>query len=338
MQLREAELLRDKQHLFATMQQYQDYIDGLHMEKGEMIHEKNELARVHTLETTELLEQNNILTDAVHKLRRHSMMVVDTDELEIGSDGDDVAFGFDGLTTTTTTTTNTATATAAEKLPLQQQKSSNHHHHHHPFSLNAFYMCLLFGAFIASNATSSARPLPHLSEEYRCESANIVKAVLSDDVTRSIAAPAAVPASGNTIELHNNNNNNMEESLSTTLDQLHNALTIPTKEQEQEQAFTMTPGQYNSLTTFDHASVTTDIEHAEPGLSNLQQALNAMWSDRKASSSASSSSEVSSRSFMWDQVPEKVIHDFRRMVQEYGHRDRGQIKQKPGLKQEKESF
>src|SRR5690349_15659442 len=63
MKLREAELLREKSEWMAAQQQINQYIEGLHMDKDEML-------RVHTLETAELRKKNNILKETVEKLER----------------------------------------------------------------------------------------------------------------------------------------------------------------------------------------------------------------------------------------------------------------------------
>lgn len=70
--------------------------------------------------------------------------------------------------------------------------------------------------------------------------------------------------------------------------------------------------QYNSLTTFDDEA----FKPQQP--SNLQQALAAMRGNAaQAQHRMGASSDVYSRSLMWDRVPEKVIRDFRRMVHEF---------------------
>ena len=61
MKIREAELLREKSEWMGAQQQINQYIEGLHMEKDELI-------RTHTLETAELRKKNNILREAVEKL------------------------------------------------------------------------------------------------------------------------------------------------------------------------------------------------------------------------------------------------------------------------------
>jgi hypothetical protein len=96
---------------------------------------------------------------------------------------------------------------------------------------------------------------------------------------------------------------------SSTLDELHDTLVMPTEDQQRAQVFTLNPDQYNQLTTFDD-----DFKPSQP--SNLQQALAAMRSN--AAQHRMGASDVYSRSLMWDRVPEKVIRDFRRMVHEYG--------------------
>ena len=257
--------------------------------------EKNELIRQHTLETADLRERNNMLGKMLDNLQNQPRQ-------QLGEDftANDFGFGFHMSTT--------ISEEEEKSFPLQKSE--------YPFSWNTFYMCLLFGAFIASNSSSSSllsRPLPHLSEKYRSESANVLKAVFSSypqDLTPSAHQPTLSMAN-DAAEMSTTLGGVM--SSSTTLDELH-ALTMPTKEQEHEQAFTLTPDQDNSLTTFDES--VTDGGPAPP--SNLRQVYNAMRNDVAAAQKSSSSSDVHSRSLMWDHVPEKVIHDFRRMVEEYG--------------------
>ena len=330
MKIREAEMVRDKHEWFSIQQQYQNYTDGLHMEK-------NELIRVHTLETAELRRKNNILKEMVEKMEREpkaaTMGTDDFSEFEsfaLDSDAYDEFgiprhFSFDAAEPAPISTTN--------ERALQKNSTNSEY----PFSWNAFYMCLLFGAFIASNSsTLSSRAIPDLSEEYRTESANVLKAVLSsspaelttptNQAQAPIVAPSTSASTGVTntisgIEMQQMSTGN--PSTTTTLDELHNTLTLPTKEQEQEQAFTMTPDQYNSLTTYDDGN-DPENQRQQQQPSNLQQALNAMRNDAAAAqdrvhnNNKKSSSDIYSRSLMWDHVPKKVIHDFRRMVQEYG--------------------
>lgn len=332
--IREAEMLREKGEWLAAHQQINQYIEGMHMEKDELI-------RVHTLETADLRKKNNILKESVEKLEAQVRM---PNASALGSDFSD--FGnltMDGATNNSwddfVMVNNSSlnaesvsgsmapsnaminTSTSANDKPRDKNSSDS------PFSWNAFYMCLLFGAFIASNSTNlSSRSIPNLSEEYRAESANVLKAVLSQDqapsTTNQAAAAPSVSASASTRALPATiSGAEMAQMTSATgaqpssLDELHNTLALPTKEQEQEEAFSLTADEYNSLTTYDESA---DFKQPQQP-TNLQQALSAMRSNSAQNRMhMKPTSDVYSRSLMWDRVPEKVIHDFRRMVQEYG--------------------
>ncbi|EAU35226.1 conserved hypothetical protein [Aspergillus terreus NIH2624] len=321
MRLREAELLREKGEWMSAQQEITQYINSLHMDKDEMI-------RVHTLETAELRKKNNILKETIEKLERQARPSAPANMATDFSD-------FENLTMDSSpwedfTMVNNLSLDA-EPVPAQSsalvvsstekapEKAANNDY---PFSWNAFYMCLLFGAFIASNNVSlSSRALPQLSEEYRAESANVLKAVLSASPpelaqSNNHAAPApsaaSLPATITGAEMAQMTSGTVPPS---NLDELHNTLAMPTKEQQQQQVFSLNADQYNSLTTFED----TGVEYKQQQPSNLQQALAAMRGNAAQNRLPNkATSDVYSRSLMWDRVPEKVIRDFRRMVQEFG--------------------
>lgn len=326
MKLREAELLREKSEWMAAQQQINQYIEGLHMDKDEMI-------RVHTLETAELRKKNNILKETVEKLERQMRSSATTNLNTDFSDFENLTMDnapwedytmSNGLpletesTPATSTMQSSAMVMSTNDRVTEKSTTSNDY----PFSWNAFYMCLLFGAFLASNGPSlSARSIPQLSEEYRAESANVLRAVLAASppelaqanthqaVASSSAAPMPTTISGAQMAQMTTGAGH-----SSNLDELHSTLAMPTKEQEQEQVFSLNAEQYNSLTTFDEAHV--DYK-SQP--SNLQQALAAMRNNAAINKlPTKATSDVYTRSLMWDRVPEKVIRDFQRMVQEYG--------------------
>jgi hypothetical protein len=298
MKIREAELLREKSEWIATHQQMNNYIESMHMEKDEVI-------RVHTLETAELRKKNNILMETVDKLERGIKPIQENPTGDFN--------GFDNFAMET----NSWEDFPMNGMPMQEphqptsQIKPSEKSTELPISWNAFYMCLLFGAFIASNSTSiPGHSLPQLSEEYRAESANVLKAVLasspSHDLTHALGTGTSTgpaPATISGMEM-------AQMSVPSTLDQLHNTLIMPTQTQEREQVFSLNANQYNSLTTFQDDG----FKPQQP--STLQQALAAMQ-NTAARQSQMASSDVHSRSVMWDQVPEKVIRDFRRMVQDY---------------------
>lgn len=313
MRLREAELLREKGEWMATREDVSQYLANMHREKDEMI-------RVHTLETAELRKRNNILKETVEKLERQGRSAApanvapDFSEFESMMDSspwEDFTM-VNSLSLDADPAPQQPMAVATNEKPTDRPANSDY-----PFSWNAFYMCLLFGAFVASNNTAfSSRAIPQMSEEYRAESANVLKAVLS-------ATPPELSSAGNpagaplptTISGAEMAQMTGGAAPTSNLDELHNTLTMATKEQEQEQVFSLNPDQYNSLTTFED----TDPSYKTQQPSNLQQALAAMRGNAVQNRVPSkATSDVYSRSLMWDRVPDKVIQDFRRMVQEYG--------------------
>lgn len=319
LQKREAELLREKGEWMAQQQQISQYVEGLHMEKNEMI-------RVHTLETAELRKKNNILMETVEKLERGvKPTLADNHAGEFA--------GFEGLSmdghpwegfamTNGLSMSNPAPQSPAPTAAQVNEKTEKSNADY-PFSWNAFYMCLLFGAFIASNSTSlPGHSLPQLSEEYRAESANVLKAVLASSPPElahptnhaAVSASAAARPTSATITGMEMARMGPAPTGSSTLDELHDTLVMPTEEQEHAQVFALNADQYNSLTTFEDDA---GFKPRQP--SHLQQALAAMRnSAAQHRMQDTATSEVYSRSLMWERVPEKVIRDFRRMVQEYG--------------------
>ncbi|KAL1965807.1 hypothetical protein VTN77DRAFT_5128 [Rasamsonia byssochlamydoides] len=340
MKLREAELLREKSEWLATQQQINQYIESLQMEKDELI-------RNHTLETAELRKKNNILRETMEKLENQlkasnastfSNDFSDFENLTMDSSPWEDFSMVNGLsleteplqTSAPDSNSNSNNSNNNTLVPAKSEKASEKAvaKSDYPFSWNAFYMCLLFGAFIASNSASlSAAAIPKLSEEYRAESANVLKAVLASaapEVAPS-ANQAAVSASSNAVPLPTTiSGAEMAQMTSTapattttsSLDELHNTLAMPTKEQENEQVFALNADQYNALTTFEEDGV--DFKPQQP--SNLQQALAAMRNNNGGHKSleAKATSDVYTRSLLWDRIPEKVVRDFRRMVRECG--------------------
>lgn len=325
--IREAELLREKAEWMASQQQITQYIESLHIEK-------NELIRTHTLETAELRKKNNILREAVEKLEGQvkapnpsafSNDFPDFENLTMdGSSWEDfsmvngISLETEPLPSSTTDNPMLIVAAKAEKASDKPSTQSDY-----PFSWNAFYMCLLFGAFIASNSASFSTP--QLSEEYQAESANVLKAVLASAAPEVASSnPQAQVSSSNAVQLPTTisgaemarmTSGAGVSAVPSNLDELHSLLAMPSKEQENEQVFALSADQYNALTTFDEH----DVEFKSQQPSNLQQALAAMRNNgihKRMESKATS--DVYSRSLLWDRVPEKVVRDFRRMVRECG--------------------
>ncbi|KAJ5698645.1 hypothetical protein N7462_000650 [Penicillium macrosclerotiorum] len=320
-----ASLQKEKNEWIAQQQQITQYLEGMHLEKDEMI-------RMHTLETAELRKKNNILLETVEKLERGiKPTMADNQASEFpGFDNmgmnthpwDEFGMANDMPMHDSVSGTHAAVVHSQSQAPMTQvaeraPEKSIQATSDSPFSWNTFYMCLLFGAFIASNSNAiPGRSLPQLSEEYRAESANVLKAVLASsppDLAHS--ANTVAGASGLAgLDMGARLGSVPAPPRPSTLDELHDTLVMPTEDQERAQMFSLNAEQYNSLTTFEDDSAA--FKPQQP--SNLQQALAAMRSTAHHRLHQATGSDVYSRSLMWERVPEKVIRDFRRMVQEYG--------------------
>lgn len=337
MRLREEQHMREKAELQATHQQMQQYIEQLLIDKEKMI-------QTHTLETGQLREKNTILREHVEKLE--SSMSASTasafdsefSEYEnIGMDNnpwDDFSMVNDFSVEPehqpqpvqapqAAPAPSAAAALSASsifsKVDVTGEKPEG------SFSWNTFYMCLLFGAFIASNSSiaSSTPAIPNMSEEYRAESANVLNAVLASASADSaaVAPPFLASNAASTQPSATISGAEMARMSSSaafggsSIDNLHATLTNPTKQQREAQAFAVDLNQYNSLTGFDESQF--DGKPAHP--TALQQAFAAMQQGRSSVRPA----EVQSRSVLWDHVPPKVVADFRRMVRECGQPSHG---------------
>lgn len=328
LKLREAEFLREKNEWISAQQQVNQYIDNLHMEKEEMV-------RKHTLETGELRKKNTVLREHIEKLESTAAQPASNPSNFSNEFSDYENVTMDNSPWEDFSIINEFSLDADAPAPQQPaapctslilpnknpEKSSSQSDH--PFSWNAFYMCLLFGAFIASNTSSASNPaIPHLSDEYRAESANVLKAVLeSNSESSQLADPTpTAPSTSATTSLPTTiSGAEMAEMMSgqsatPNLDNFHNRFAAPTKEQEDQQVFALSADQYNSLTTFDEDAM--DYKPQSP--SNLQQTLNAMRSNGQDRAGTKTMPDVHSRSLLWDRVPQKVVQDFRRMMRDSG--------------------
>ncbi|KAJ5591892.1 uncharacterized protein N7459_002261 [Penicillium hispanicum] len=326
---READLLREKGEWISQQQQITQYLEGVHMEKDEMI-------RVHTLETAELRKKNNILMETVEKFERgikpsgpenhpgdfsgFENMSMEGHPWEEFTMANGLSMP-DSMPAPATAVAHSHSMVQMNERPAEKPAAPTSDY---PFSWNAFYMCLLFGAFIASNNTLlPGRSLPQMSEEYRAESANVLKAVLASSPSEVAhpashgAVSASVAAGPEPTAITGMDMGQMGPAPvgSSALDELHDTLVMPTADQERAQVFAINADQYNSLTTFEDDG--SGFKPQQP--SDLQQALAAMRNNAaQHRMHDASASNVYTRSLMWEQVPQKVIRDFQRMVQEFG--------------------
>ncbi|KAJ3568452.1 hypothetical protein NPX13_g6416 [Xylaria arbuscula] len=102
------------------------------------------------------------------------------------------------------------------------------------------------------------------------------------------------------------------------LGDLADSLTQATEQQVNEQVFSLTPAQYNGLTSqeFIRAPQPPPTTHKRR---NLAEALANMRPNEKQSAS-----EVYTRSLLWDQIPSDVVRNFAKMVADCNGANSGQ--------------
>lgn len=181
------------------------------------------------------------------------------------------------------------------------------------------FMLFLVGAFVMSSPSPPA--IPRVSEDVRSASAALLDNVLKESGMASAAAPIQpLPSRPVTV----NNWGDMagttpmtgistDGAASSMLGELHDYIQ-PTQEQTNEQAFSISAAQYNSVSdqTFMHNGAPGRIIEQSQGRKNLAAAL----AEIRASNKQSGSADVYTRTLLWDQIPRDVVRDFIKMFAE----------------------
>jgi hypothetical protein len=291
-------------------QQYVQYIEGLRLEKEEMV-------RSHTIETGDLRKKISVLTEHMQKasLESTAMSAVpsstgftadysDIDSLTMEGAWDHMSF-LNDFSMENDVKSEHASATKKNEINLASEPEK-------PAAQGLLLMLLLFGAFVASKGSSPS--IPKMSDDVRAASATLL-----EDIFKDAGVPAnaqslrnvASAKSSSTITWPANPSNDMVGIPASTIGEFDN-LAQPTETQKNEQLFSMTADQYAGLTSQEF--------HREPLPSsaarrNLGETLAAMRANSKQSAA-----EVYTRSLLWDQVPSEVVRDFAKMVSECNSR------------------
>ncbi|KAF3016777.1 hypothetical protein E8E14_007592 [Neopestalotiopsis sp. 37M] len=304
------ELNMKLEHLMREKEFYQNRAECLMMEKEELIGN-------HTIETGELRKKVGVLTEHVKSFETANMpsnvgynnfndmeMTMDPSSWEnMGFMGEYQPMEQDVKQEVQIVSTKKHEIT----LPSEGDKSTQG---------GLLFMLFLVGAFVMSNR-SATPSIPRVSEDVREASATLLENIFKDaGVAQApsaiINAQAPQPsgaswAMATPTPMHGVNMNGIAPSV---LGDLSDSLTRPTQEQTKEQLFSMTPAQYNGVTSQDF------LQNAPPpstsqGRRNLADSLAAMRNNDKQSAA-----EVYTRSLLWDQIPRDVVRNFAKMVAE----------------------
>jgi hypothetical protein len=318
--------------------------ENWHRESMDMHHminqlqfDKEELVRTHTVETGDLRKKVAVLTERLEIATGNGMAVApsttftdfasEMDNLHMGSsDWDNYIFVNDDFTSDQQTPPGHNHEQTMAVVPRSKDEDK-------PVASGLLLMLLLCGAFVASKSGGAAPPIPRMPDEVRAASATVLDSIFKDAGVSTTLAEQGIVAnhvsafepgpSGVAWPKTTLSGSELAGISGSHLDQLHSQLTGPTKDQEAEQLFSITPAQYNSMTSLDFTrprySITSDdmSDPLSPGSQpshrrNLAESLAAMREQNKGDSAA----EVYTRSLLWDKIAPEVVHEFKRIVEE----------------------
>ncbi|SMY20051.1 unnamed protein product [Zymoseptoria tritici ST99CH_1A5] len=187
-----------------------------------------------------------------------------------------------------------------------------------PIASGLLFMLLLCGAFVASKPSNSqASDLPNMPADVRAAAPAVLSTLLSESNalseqthSQTMASLSQEPLPSGIPQPNNGGRNRM--------DRVHRRITAPTKQQELDQAFSLTTSQYASMTNadfqiYDQQSTAGQDGAAPPSRRNLAEALASM----EAEHARNSKSEVYTRSLLWDQIPADVVRQFKQIVHDH---------------------
>lgn len=316
LKLQEAEWARTKDSWAASQQQYQHYIDSLVMEKEELV-------RCHTIESGELRKKNAVLMEQLHRMESTAMSTApsstgfsadfsDFDHLTMNS-WDDFSIGNDfSIESEPRQGSALITSVKHEQRPGSTQEDDK------ALTSGFLLMLLLCGAWVASrSATSSLDLLPAIPEDMRAASATVLENLYQDSgVQLQGFAGSSVSQTFASAPKASGNDRSQKTTLSayeiagltqSPLETLHHRLITPSEQQLRQQAFSLTPAQYNEISS-DGAF------HSSAGYTSLRNGklVDALAAVR--STSEATAAETYTSSLLKERVPTQILKDFARMV------------------------
>ncbi|KAI0152232.1 bZIP transcription factor [Hypoxylon sp. NC0597] len=328
----------EKKHFTSVISSMEEEMNELHMkleqERREREYlvahvenltlEKEELIRNHTIETGDLRKKISVLTDHVQRLEHAAIPsntgynngFNDMDSLTMDTTWDNMGFMNDfPMETEVKQELQIVPQKKPEvSLPSDVDKSSTQG--------GLLFMLFLVGAFVLSNRSTPT--IPRVSEDVREASATLLNNIFKDAGVAN-AENAIVPAgpqpsgadwtSTASVPMASGSMDGVAPSM---LGDLADSLTQPTQEQTNEQIFSLTPAQYNGVTSQDFLR-SPPPRSTSQGRRNLAEALNNMRNSEKQGAA-----EVYTRSLLWDQIPSDVVRNFAKMVAECNNANSGQ--------------
>ncbi|KAL8653219.1 MAG: hypothetical protein Q9210_002225 [Variospora velana] len=306
MRIREEQWTQEREQMRMFHRQQQACID-------ELMAEKEELVRRHTIETAELRKKNTYLADHAQKIDSIAMSAVPS-STGYSADYSD----FEHLTMESSPWDNFSLVTDFNMEPSKPEadhhslvvapKKESNAEGATTAASGLLLMLLLCGAWVVSNnnTSTSSGPISRMPEDIRMASTAVLDTLYSDTGIQP-QHPLANEGPGR---------HHLTDPTGTRprspLSALHRQLISPSEQQQRDHLFSLSAHHYNGVTANDHempAPPPTRRRH-------LGEALAALRFSANNKGQGSSAAEAYTRSLMWDEVPENVVRDFARMVAE----------------------
>ncbi|KAI1490597.1 bZIP transcription factor [Biscogniauxia mediterranea] len=307
--LKMSQLLREKEF-------FQSHIENMRMEKEELIEN-------HTIETGDLRKKVSILTDHVQRLENAAMPsnagfsngFNEMEGLTMDAPWDNMGFmgDYPMETEVKQEVQLVPTKKAEVSLPSEVDKPASQG--------GLLFMLFLVGAFVLSNRSTPT--IPRVPEDVREASATLLDNILKDagvtHVPEVSVASAPQPSGTSWTDSMPMPSAGVEDVAPSMLGDLADSLTQPSQEQTTQQVFSLTPAQYNGVTSQEFLRSPAPRSTSQ-GRRNLAEALSNMRNGNEKQSAA----EVYTRSLLWDQIPGDVVRNFAKMVAECNGANNGQ--------------
>lgn len=297
------------------LQQQQQYIN-------ELMAEKEELVRRHTIESAELRKKNAYLAEQAEKVENIAMSAVPS------STGYSAEYSdFDSLTMESSPWDNFSMVTDFTMEPehrgdnslivVPKKERSIKQESDTTTAPGLLLMLLLCGAWVVSNNSSvKSGPVSRMPEDVRVASTAVLNTIYSETGLQPQPSHSPTYSRNAVLRLDRTNQplknpivSDATHSHHSPLASLHRHLTSPSEQQHRDQMFSLSADQYNSLAADEETHGSTPIPPQTHR--NLGEALASLRLNKQGSAA-----EAYTRSLMWDEIPGNIVRDFARMVAE----------------------
>ncbi|KAL9015670.1 MAG: hypothetical protein Q9185_006950 [Variospora sp. 1 TL-2023] len=306
MRIREEQWTQEREQMHMFHRQQQACID-------ELMAEKEELVRRHTIETGELRKKNTYLADHAQKIDSIAMSAVPS-STGYSADYSD----FEHLTMESSPWDNFSLVTDFHMEPSKPEadhhslvvapKKESNAEGTTTAASGLLLMLLLCGAWVVSNnnTSTSSGPVSRMPEDIRMASTAVLDTLYSDTGIQP-QHPLANEGPGRHHPIDPTGTRPR-----SPLSALHRQLISPSEQQQRDHLFSLSAHHYNGVTANEHEMPAPPPARRR----HLGEALAALRFNANNKRQGSSAAEAYTRSLMWDEVPENVVRDFARMVAE----------------------